>query len=260
MTFKGKTVVVTGASMGIGAAIAEAFAAEGAHLILAARSRERLEEVACRLRTMAASVTIAPTDVTNPADVAQLAEVSLQPTGRVDVLVNNAGVGMNGSIETLDLAALQQCLEVNLLGAVRVLQAFVPGMKAAGCGSIVQISSVLGKVSAPFTGGYNASKFALNAVSDALRLEMAPYGVRVVSVYPGSTESNFRSNALGPTGLAKVRYQRVPASHVADRVLNAVRTGKRDVYTTFRDALLCWLGPRFPGLTDLVLRKAYGIR
>lgn len=247
--------------MGIGKAIAAAFAREGAHLVLAARSESLLYEVAAGLQAagMQGRVLTLPTDVANGEQVALLAEVSRSVTGRVDVLVNNAGVGMNGPVESLDLDAWRACLEVNLLGAVRVIQAFLPAMKAAGSGTIVQVSSVLGKISTPYTGGYNASKHGLNAISDALRLEAAPYGVKVVSVYPGSTESSFRANALGGADIRKVRLHRVPAELVAHRVVRAVASGERDVYATLRDRLLCWAGTRLPGLADRIIRRAYGL-
>lgn len=261
MHFTGKTAVVTGASMGIGEAIATAFAREGAHLVLAARSASLLDEVAARIRSLGGpgQVQTARCDVTDPDQVALLAETAVSLTGRVDLLVNNAGVGLNSPIEALDLDSLQRCLDVNLFGALRVIQAFLPGMKAAGGGTIVQISSVLGKVSTPYTGGYNASKHALNAISDALRLEAAPWGVRVVSVYPGSTQSSFRDNSLG-TDIRKVRLNRVPAEVVARRVVQAVARGERDVYATLRDRLLCWFGTRLPGLSDWAVKRAYNLR
>ncbi|MDB4894323.1 MAG: short-chain dehydrogenase/reductase [Firmicutes bacterium] len=243
--------------MGIGEAIASAFAREGAHVVLAARSQELLEEAAARLPKGPGRIVHVPTDVTVQAEVDRLATASLAVTGRVDVLINNAGIGMNGAVESLDLEGWRRCLDVNLIGAVRVLQAFLPAMKAAGGGTIVQISSVLGKVSVPYTAGYNASKHALNAVSDALRLEAARDGVHVVSVYPGSTESNFRTNSLGEANTPKVRPGSVPASAVAERVLRAVRRGERDVYVTFRDAALCWVGTRWPRLTDFALKAVY---
>ncbi len=243
--------------MGIGRAIAEAFVRAGANVVLAARQEGLLRDLAEQLSGGSGQILTVPTDVTSEADVRRLAERSLSLTGRVDVLVNNAGVGMNGAVESLDLDAWRQCMEINLFGAVRVIQAFAPAMKAARAGTIVQISSVLGKVSVPYTGGYNASKYALNAISEALRLEMAPYGVKVISVYPGSTESNFRANSMGQAGVPKVRTGRVPASAVADRVLRAVERGERDVYVSLRDAALCWAGTRLPRLTDWVLTRAY---
>lgn len=248
--------------MGIGAAMAAAFAREGAHLVLAARSESLLQAVADQIRAAGGPgrVVTVSCDVTDPTQVSHLAEKALALTGRVDVLVNNAGVGVNGPVESLDLEAWRRCLDINLFGAVRVIQAFLPAMKAAGGGTIVQISSVLGKVSTPYTAGYNASKHALNAISDALRLEAAPWGIRVISVYPGSTVSNFRNNSLGGADVRKVRFHRVPAEVVANRVVRAVVRGERDVYATWRDRLLCWFATRLPRLADWAVKRAYRLQ
>lgn len=258
MSFAGKVVVVTGASMGIGEAIAEAFANEGAHLVLAARSADLLQDVAARLAGRGGRILTVTADVTSQTDMNRLVEQAVALTGRVDVLVNNAGIGVNGPVESLDLGALQRCFDVNLFGAVRAIQAFVPAL--TGGGTIVQISSVLGKFAVPYSSGYAASKHALGAISDALRVELVPRSIQVLSVYPGSTESNFRANSLGAVNMPKVRPRRVPASLVGRKVVAAVRHGRRDLYITLRDRLMCWLGTRLPGLADWVLTRAYKLK
>jgi len=253
----GKTVVITGASMGIGEALAEAFAAAGAHLVLAARSHERLSQVAARLGGGLGQVATVTADITRADDIGRLLQAGLSTNGRADILINNAGIGLNGPVESLDPDEFRRCLEVNLVAPVRVAQAFLPAMKAAGGGVIVQISSVLGKVSVPYTGGYNATKHALNAISDALRLEVAGSGIEVISVYPGSTESNFRTNSLGAARVPKVRLYRMSADVVARRVVRAVERAERDVFITRKDALLCWAATRWPRLADRLLQAAY---
>ncbi|HWI66648.1 MAG TPA: SDR family NAD(P)-dependent oxidoreductase [Symbiobacteriaceae bacterium] len=252
MNLSGKTVVITGASMGIGEALADEFAAAGAHLVLVARSADRLQQIAARLTNT--RVTTVTADVTADEDLKRIAAAIEAP---VDVLINNAGVGMNGAVESLDIDQFRRCLEVNLIAPVRVIQAFLPAMKAAGGGTIVQVSSVLGKVSVPYTAGYNASKYALNAISDALRLEVAKSGIHVISVYPGSTETNFRTNSLGAAGIPKVRLYRMTPADVARRIRRAVEREERDVYITRKDALLCWAATRWPRLADRILQTAY---
>ncbi|HWI50588.1 MAG TPA: SDR family NAD(P)-dependent oxidoreductase [Symbiobacteriaceae bacterium] len=255
MDLTGKVVVITGASMGIGEALADAFSAAGAHLVLAARSGDRLQALAERLGQPKSQVLTVTADITCDEEIARLRTAATGITGRVDVVVNNAGVGMNGAVASMDIAEFRRCLEVNLIAPVRVIQAFLPVMNAGS--AIVQISSVLGKVSVPYTAGYNASKYGLNAISDALRLEAAGAGVKVISVYPGSTESNFRKNSLGAPETPKVRLYRMSAATVAARVVRAVRRGERDVFVTWKDALLCWAATRWPRLADRILATAY---
>ena len=255
--FNAKTVIVTGASMGIGLAIARAFCAAGATVVAAARSEQALREAADQAASLPGRLLPFPTDVTAEMDVQRLVDCALEQTGRIDILVDNAGMGVNGSVAEVDLDQWRQTLELNLITPVMLIQKVVPLMRRQGGGQIIQISSVAGRVSVPWIGAYSATKFGLNAISDALRLEETPSGIQVISVYPGSTESNFRDNALGERRWAKVRPSRVSAERVAHRVLRASLRGERDVYITLVDRFICWFGERFPRLSDFAMRKAF---
>jgi uncharacterized protein len=255
--FRGKTVIVTGASQGIGRAIALAFHEAGATVVMAARSIDLLRSIAAEAPPAAGRLIPCQADVTDDASVQAMADLALAETGRIDILVNNAGLGLNGPVAELGLEQWQHAVQVNLFGAVRCIQKVVPAMRRQGGGQIIQISSVAGRVSVPYVGAYSATKFALNAISDALRIEETPARIQVISVYPGSTESNFRQNALGAQKWPKVRPAKVSAGVVAERVLAASLRGERDVYIRWKDRLLCWFGERFPRLGDWVLRKAY---
>lgn len=254
---RGKTVLITGASMGIGKEIALLFAEAGATVVIAARSAELLREVADTATSPPGQLLPFPADVTDPQAVQALVDFALRETGRIDILINNAGVGLNGPISDLDLDSWHKAVELNLIAPVLCIQKVLPIMRRLGGGQIIQISSVAGRVSVPYIGGYAATKFGLNAISDALRIEATPDKVHVISVYPGSTESNFRTNALGERKWPKVRPNRVSGRVVAERVLRASLRGERDVYIRQTDRLLCWFGERFPHLSDWILRNAY---
>ena len=182
---KRQVVLVTGSSSGIGRATAVE-AAEHGHQVFA--SARRLEDVAdlasLGLETLAL-------DVTDEASVTEGVAAVLGRAGRIDALVNNAGYGQYGAIEDVSLPEWRRQFEVNVFGALAVLQAVLPAMREARRGTIVNVSSVAGKVTIPFAGPYCASKYALEAISDALRVEVAPWKIRVVVVEPGPIATRF---------------------------------------------------------------------
>lgn len=177
----GRVMVVTGGGTGIGRAIAEAAAQEGAHVVVAGRTRQILEEVASRI-----GGTPVVCDVTEFEEVRALFKVAGKISGRIDVLVNNAGVG--GPMDLLasvDLAAWRSCIDVNLIGTMHCLHIGAALMCAQGGGSVVNMSSRMGLVGAPMRSAYSASKFAINGLTQAVAREMGPFGVRVNAVCPG---------------------------------------------------------------------------
>ena len=210
---RGKVVLVTGASRGIGRAIAEAFAAEGCRLCICARGRQALEEAAAALRQRGAEVLAVVADVTQPDQVERVVQAALERYGRIDVLVNNVGGSTGAGIaETSDIDR-QQGLELNLLSSVRMSRAVVPVMRRQGSGAIIMISSIYGRES----GGrmvYNAAKAAQISLTKAMARELGGQGIRVNTVAPGSIlfpgGGWERRMQADPEGMARFIQQEMP--------------------------------------------------
>jgi NAD(P)-dependent dehydrogenase (short-subunit alcohol dehydrogenase family) len=203
----GKSVVITGASKGIGRGIAEEFAVEGACLTIAARRAEELEEAARQLRTKGVAVTAVTADVTVTADLERLVQAAIAAHGRIDVLVNNAGEGWLGrSWDTTD-AQWAQSLDLNLLSAVRLTRLVVPHLKAIGQGRIINVSSVSGHTMAPGVADYQTTKAAMIAFSKSMALDLAPDGILVNTVCPGLTRTplwdRIADSAIGRFGATR---------------------------------------------------------
>lgn len=185
-----KTVLVTGASAGIGKATAIYLAQNGYTVYAAARRVEKMQELK--------SYGIKPValDVTQDDSITACVEQIFQEAGRIDILVNNAGFGSYGAIEDVALSDARYQLEVNVFGAMRLAQLVLPKMRENHYGKIINVSSVGGKITSPLGGWYHASKFALEALSDAMRLEVQSFGVNVVVIQPGGTKSEWGNIAV----------------------------------------------------------------
>ena len=188
-SFRGQVVVVTGASSGIGRATALAFAAAGARVVLMARRRDVLDEVAELARASGAEALVVPTDVTERAQVQAAFAAVDDRFGRVDVVVNNAGILLPASVLELDPADLDRMLRVNLFGALFVMQESVRRMRARKRGCVVNVASLAGRRGVSPLGGYCASKFALVGLTEALRTELHGEPVHVALVLPGVVET-----------------------------------------------------------------------
>ena len=182
-----KVVLITGCSTGIGRDLAEWLAQCGYLVVATARKSETLESLPAALKL--------PLDVTRPASVQQAVERTLQQFGRIDVLVNNAGFAVRGAIEEVPDEQVQQIFDVNVFGALRMVRAVVPHMRQQGSGRIINISSIVGRPAFPINGVYASTKLALEALNDALRLEVADFGIQVVSVEPGAIKTPFDATA-----------------------------------------------------------------
>ena len=259
MRLHDKTVIVTGASSGIGRETAIAFAHAEANLVLASRNEAALNELAAEVVPLVRRVLVIPTDVTQRATVDAMAEQAAQELGSIDILVNNAGLGLNALLAEGSMTNIRRLFEVNVFGALHCIQAVVPYMKKQGSGQIINVSSVAGKIATPRNGAYAATKFALTAISDALRLELADYGITVTTVYPGVTDTPFVDNVLKEVDVPPVPgiVRGVSARRVANAIVRAARWEKRDVYVTVTDRMAVGLKNLSPCVVDWGMRRFY---
>ena len=226
------TVVITGASSGIGLATARAFARRDANVVLAARHRDLLERAAQDCRDLGGRSLAVPTDVTDPDAVRELAGAAVSAFGGIDVWVNNAGTSMWGPFEEIPLESQTRLIELNLLGAIAGCHAVLPHfIDRGGRGVIVNVSSIGGRVPMPFAASYTASKFGLAGFTEALRSELAARsGIRVCGVYPAYVDTptylesaNYTGRALRPVPPV------VPPERVAERIVRLALRPKRSV-------------------------------
>jgi NADP-dependent 3-hydroxy acid dehydrogenase YdfG len=184
-----QVVLITGCSSGIGRALVGEFVRAGHRVVATARRMETLEGLA------GPEIATAALDVTDPASIEKAVNDALDLFGRIDIVVNNAGYGLIGPVAELDLDELRTQLETNVVGVVAVTRAVLPQMVERRSGRIVNIGSVSGVTATPFSGAYCASKAAVHLISDAMRMELAPFGIRVITVQPGAVESRFGERA-----------------------------------------------------------------
>ncbi|MBA2564307.1 MAG: SDR family oxidoreductase [Gemmatimonadetes bacterium] len=188
---RGKVVIVTGASSGIGLATARLLAGRGSAVVATARRADRLADLAAEAERRGGRILAVPADITSSEERARIVSAALGEFGRIDALVNNAGYGRRGPVEIVPLEEVRRNFETNLFGLIGLTQLVVPELRRAGGGRIVNVSSVAGRVAWPFSSVYGATKHALEAISDGLRAELARFGIRVVVVQPGLVRTEF---------------------------------------------------------------------
>ena len=189
-----KTVLITGASSGIGRHSAIHLAERGYKVIIVARNMNRLEETIRNAPSIASNMHPYKVDVSDSDSLSKTANLILKEWGHIDVLVNNAGYGLKGPLEFLEMWEIQKQFQTNVFGLMEFTKLFIPQMRRRGTGTIINISSVLGRMPLPFNGAYSASKFALEGLSENLRLELAPFGISVSIIAPGYFDTQFVAN------------------------------------------------------------------
>lgn len=235
-TFREKTVIITGASSGIGKALALRLAKEGARLALAARNAERLHTLAEECRALGGRAEDIPTDVAQESACRALVRRTADAFGRIDVLINNAGMSVVARLEEMpDLRLFHYVMDVNFFGALSCCYYALPHLIAAK-GRIVNVSSLGGLLAAPYNSSYCASKFALQGFSDSLRMELAPKGVSVTVISPYWVVTEFHEHYLdkdgkpkGLSGRAIYTKRMMTADRCAEIILRAARRRKREV-------------------------------
>jgi NAD(P)-dependent dehydrogenase (short-subunit alcohol dehydrogenase family) len=260
----GKVVLVTGSSSGLGRALAESFARAGANVVLSARSAEALETVAAELRSLGGSVAAIPADVTQQDQVDNLIEQTVRQFGQLDVLVNNVGRSTRGALLDTTPEEFASLMDVNFLSAVRCTRAAAPHLIRSH-GHLVNIGSLSGKSASRYVGAYSATKFALAAYTQQLRLELQPQGVHVLLVSPGpiAREDRTPRHADKLEGLparaakpgAGVRISPVKPEKLSEAILKACRRRQPELVYPPLARLFIAVIQIFPRLGDWVVRK-----
>ncbi|PYF72672.1 SDR family oxidoreductase [Pedobacter nutrimenti] len=255
MNFKGKTVLITGASSGIGKACAEEFAKKGANLVLAARQYVTLCEITADLEKRYPVKAIAVSaDVSKEDDCEQLVRQAMATFGGIDILLNNAGISMRALFSELDLSVLKKLMDVNFWGTVYCTKYALSEIQKTK-GSIIGVSSIAGYRGLPGRTGYSASKFAMNGFMESLRTELLHTGVHVMVACPGFTASNIRVTALSADGeshgeTSMDEGKMMTAEQVAADIVKGVISRKRTLIMGGQGKLTVWINKLFPALAD----------
>jgi NADP-dependent 3-hydroxy acid dehydrogenase YdfG len=251
-----KVVIVTGASSGIGECAALEFARAGAWVVLAARRGYRLEWVARRINGAGGIALAVPTDLTNPEHITNLVQSTLRTFRRIDVLVNAAGWGRYDWFEELSAEDLRNQYEVNVLGMAELIRQVLPTMKAQRSGHILNLSSYASKIAVPPLTVYASTKYAVEGLSDALRREVAPWGIAVTRIHPSAvtgTEFNKQARRNGGITYRSVPIGRVSREEVARALVDLVEQPRRSLLLSrlYDPAVIA--NTLFPGLVDRLM-------
>lgn len=256
MDLAGKRVLITGASSGIGRAATKAFVDAGAFVLAIARSKDRLDALAAELGGPERVATFVA-DVADGPVMEALSREIMEAHGVPDVIVANAGIGVDARFAVTGDDIWRKVFEVNVFGVVRTIRPFLPGMIARASGRILIVSSAVGKRGVPNYAAYSGSKFALHGMADALRPELVGTGVTVGIVCPSSTTTEFDERKLrtGPPQV-KVRVQRHPAESVAAALVRMARGTRRELVLSPEAKLMNVMNHLAPGILDWILAKA----
>lgn len=254
--FQGRVVLVTGAASGIGRATAEAFARAGANVALTSRDTKQLETIAAQLRPTGAKVSTHHLDVTDRREAFAVIETVAKEFGRLDILVNNAGIGQCLRLGELQWEDARKIVDTNLMGVIHCIQAALPIMKKQGSGQIVNVSSTAGHKGIPLLSVYCATKFAVRGLTESLWMELHKEGIEVISVCPGTTDTDFFRHAItnGKGWSLKSPWIYGPDG-VAERILHACARHKRELVLTPEGRMMVIINKFAPRFIDFMTMR-----
>ena len=251
---KNKVVIITGASSGIGKALAVEFASMGAKVVIAARNAAKLDELKISLQKINSEILAVPTDVSKETDCINLIDETVKKFGTLDILINNAGISMRAIFEDVDLNVIRQLMDINFWGTVYCTKYALPYL-LKNKGSVVGVSSIAGYKGLPGRTGYSSSKFAIQGFLETIRIENLKKGLHVLIACPGFTASNIRNTALAKDGSMQGESpldegKLMTAETVAKKIIIAIQHKKHRLILTTQGKLIVFLNKFFPKMMD----------
>lgn len=256
--WENKVVMITGGTSGIGKEMSKLLLSKGAKLIIAGRNDDEIEKLKNNMRDYLDKILFHQVDISFESSCKKLIDHAIERFGRIDVLINNAGVGLNNPIEDIQDEDIRKVFDINFFGSFYMIKHVLPVMKEKGYCLIVNICSLGVKRPVPYTGGYTASKAALDCISKVAKFEAFRYNVKIINVYPGSIATDFRKNALG-RGYSEndKRLSRLSPHEAAIRIIKGIEKGKEEVYTSNADKFLAIFTRLFPRFSDYIIEKVF---
>lgn len=254
---KDKVVVITGGSSGIGKALAEEFGSHGSKILITGRNGKDLDEAVKEIRKKGIEITGFQSDVSREEDNKKMAAFAIETYGRIDIIINNAGITMRALFEDVEMDVIKKVMDINFYGVLYATRACLPEI-IKNKGSVIGISSIAGYRGLPARAGYSSSKFALNGFLEVLRTEMLMKGVHVLTACPGFTTSNIRKRALSKDGTAQGDSPRnegkmMSAEECARHIYRATVNRKKILVLTTQGKLAVFLNKWFPGMMDKIV-------
>jgi len=258
--YDGKVIWITGASSGIGEALARALSAFNPRLIISSRRSKELERVKGSLKINPDHVYILPLDLAQPASLEEKTAEAEKVFGRIDILINNGGVSQRSLVMETSLETDRRIMEINYFSGVILTKNVLPGMLTRSYGHIIAISSVTGKFGFPLRSAYSASKHAMCGFYESLGAEYYDYGIRTTIVFPGRVRTNISLAALGPDGkpqniMDHGQKTGIPADKCAKDIINGIRKNRKEVYSGSREVLLVYIKRFLPRFAFRLARK-----